>query len=418
MVLGWVVVSAADWPQWRGPDRSGVSKETGLLKTWPKEGLSPVWTFKNAGAGYSGPAVVGGKVYLMGAREGTEYLLALDEKGSEIWSAKIGPLFDFKSNQWSAGPNATPTVDAGLVYGLGSQGDLICVEAAGGKEAWRKDLPKDMGAEVNPIGGGPEKMGWGYCWSPLVDGEQLVIVPGGPGGLMAALDKKTGKELWRSKDVPDQATYSSPVLLTVNGVRQYVQLTQDSVVGIAAKNGDLLWRYKRAEPFPDVVCPAPVVEGNRVFVTAWGAGGELLEVVPEGDKFKATLVWSEKEISSIQGGVVLVDKYLYGFHAERAWECQDFASGKINWVSKRGSLGAGSLIAADGMLYCLAEKNGKGVVALLEANPEKYVEKGRFSLPEGSAIRKTRGGIWTHPVLSDGMLYLRDQEFLFCYKVK
>jgi outer membrane protein assembly factor BamB len=418
LAVGLATASAADWPQWRGPDRSGISKETGLLRAWPKEGPTLVWTFKNAGAGYSGPAVVGGKVYVMGAREDTEYLLALDDKGTELWAAKIGPVFDFKANQWSRGPNATPLVDGGLVFGLGSQGELICVQAADGKEVWRKNLPRDMEAEVsNYAPGGVDKFGWGYCWSPLVDGDQLVIVPGGPKGLLAALDKKTGKELWRSKEAPDQATYSSPVILTVNGVRQYVQLTQDSVVGVAAQNGKLLWRYKREKPFPDVVCPTPIVQGDKVYVTAWDGGAELLEIAPAGQGFSAKVVWSEKEIDSHQGGVVLVDRYVYGFHALRAWECQDFASGAIKWVSKRNAIKGGSVIAADGLLFCLAEKD-RNLVALVEATPEKYTEKGRFSLPQTSDKRKPSGGIWTHPVLCEGMLYLRDQEFLFCYKVK
>jgi outer membrane protein assembly factor BamB len=409
----------ADWPQWRGPDRSGVSPETGLLKSWPKGGQPLVWTFKNTGRGYGGPAVVGGNVYLMGARDDQEFLIALDDKGSELWATKVGPVFDFKGNQWSRGPNSTPSVDGGLVYALGSQGALICVEAKGGKEVWRKDLPKQMDGEVSNFApGGVEKYGWGYCWSPLIDGEQLVIVPGGPKGLFAALDKKTGKELWRSKGVTEQATYSSPVILTAGGVRQYVYVTQNGTVGVDAKNGELLWSYKRADTFPDVVCPTPIVRGDEVYVTAWGGGAELLKVTPADKGFTVKAVWSANEIANHQGGVVLVGQYVYGFDGERAWKCQDFASGEIKWTSNRRALGPGSLMAADGMLFCLSEKGGKGLAALVAATPQKYTEKGRFSLPEAAADRKTRGGVWTHPVLSDGKLYLRDQEYLFCYQVK
>jgi outer membrane protein assembly factor BamB len=412
-----VAAPAADWPQWRGSDRSGVSPEKGLLKTWPEGGPNLLWTYKNAGSGYSGPAVVEGNVYLMGNRDGTEYLFSLDAKGSERWAAKIGPLFDFKGNQWSGGPNATPSVEGGLVYGLGSQGILVCVDAKDGKEVWRKDLPSEMDAEVNPVGGGPEKMGWGFSWSPLVDGDQLVITPGGPKGLLAALDKKTGKQLWRSDKVAEQATYSAPIPMVVDGVRQYVQMTQNSVVGIDAKNGDLLWTYTPTNPFPDVVCVTPVVSGNRFYITAWQAKAEVLEVTRAGGKWGVNVVWSKKEISNVQGGVVLVDKFVYGYHADRAWECQEFATGKVKW-SARGGPAAGSLMAADGLLFCLSQKEEKGDVALVSASPEKFEIHGRFELPEGSKLRKTRGGVWTPPAISDGKLYLRDQELVFCYEVK
>src|SRR5262249_16421580 len=155
---------------------------------------------------FAGPAIVGGKLYTMGARDGVEYVLALDDKGMEKWAAKIGPTWDFDSNSWSTGPLGTPSVDGDTVYALGSKGILVCVDAATGTERWRKDLPKEMSAEVNPIGGGPKKMGWGFTWSPLVDGDRLIIAPGGPKGLLAALDKKTGTVIWQSKDNTEQVT--------------------------------------------------------------------------------------------------------------------------------------------------------------------------------------------------------------------
>lgn len=415
---------AADWPQWRGPHRDGVSTETGLLAKWPKDGPQLVWTFDKAGAGYAGPAIVGGKLYTMGTRDKTECVIALDEKGQELWSSKIAPVFDFAGNTWSGGPNATPTVDGELLYALGSQGMLVCVDTRG-KERWRKDLPRELDAQVNPTGGGPKKMGWGFSWSPLVDGEQLICVPGGPGGLFAALNKKTGEVLWRSKEVKDQATYSSPISATIGGVKQYIQLTQDGVVGVSAKNGELLWNYKRDNPFPDVVCSMPICQGDKVYVTSWGAA-ELIKIEPDGKKFKATPAWGEDEISERKignrhGGVVVMGKYVYGYHEELGWMCQEFASGKVQWESGRFALGAGkvgSLVGADGRLYCLGEKNKTGVVGMIAATPAKYTEISRFTLPRTSAIRKRSGGLWTVPVIADGYLYLRDQELIFCYKVK
>jgi outer membrane protein assembly factor BamB len=352
----------------------------------------------------------------MGCRKDTEYVIALDDKGKQRWSAKIGPVYDFRANSWSKGPNGTPTVDGELVFALGSQGVLVCVNAGDGTEVWRKDLPKELGADVSPAGGGPEKGGWGFCWSPLVDGDRLICTPGGPQGLFAALDKKTGRVLWQSKDVKDLCTYASPVVAEVGGVRQYVCPVQEGLVGVAAADGSLLWRYKREEAFPDIVAPTPIVQGDKVYATAWGGGAMLVKLTRDGQKFKPELVYSERAIGNIVGGVILVDKHVYGFHDKRAWECQEFDTGKIAWEARRRALGAGSAVYADGNFYCLDED--KGVVALLAADPRKYTEKARFELPKKSSLRKANGKIWTYPVISDGKLYLRDQELIFCYQVK
>ena len=414
------VVQAADWPQWRGPDRSGVSAETGLLKEWPKGGPDLAWSFENAGSGYGSFAVVGGRVYLLGARplsaEGgkrVEQLIALDDQGKERWKADIGPMWDFEGNQWSGGPNSTPTVDGDRVYALGSQGMLVCVKAADGSEVWRKDLPKEFGGAVSSGGFGPERIGWGFSWSPLVDGDKLICTPGGPKGLFAALNKKTGDVLWRSTGVAEACTYSSPVVAEVGGVRQYIAVTQSGAAGVAAEDGATLWEYRRDSDFPDIVAPTPVVKDNLAYLNAWKGGAELIRLTADGGMFKAEPVYSKKEIASAHGGVVLVGKYLYGNHDLRSWECLDFETGAVKW--KSAALSTGSLICADGRLYVLT---AEGEAALLDASPDRYKELGRFTLPKLSEHRKPDGKVWAHPALSDGKLYLRDQEFVFCYKVK
>ena len=412
-----LAAGAGDSPQWRGPDRDGVFPEKGLLKDWPKAGPTLLWTFKDAGIGFSSPAVVGGRVYTMGARKGVEYVIALDEKGAESWKAEVGPVYDFKGNQWSGGPNGTPTVDGGLLYALGSQGVLVCVDAAGGAVKWKKDLPKELGARVNPVAADPDGNGWGFAWSPLVDGDRLIITPGGTGGLFAALDKKSGAVVWRSKDLATEATYSSPVAATVAGVRMYVALTQHGVAGVGA-DGGVLWEHKRANDFPDVVCPTPIVKDDLVYVTAWGGGSELLRLMPKGGKFEAETVYANKELGNRQGGVVLVGDHVYGFNETRAWVCQDFKTGAVKWTTPARGIGAGSVAYADGRLYVQGEAP-PGVVALVEASPaKKFVPHGRFQLPEESRLRKPSGKVWTHPVIADGRLYLRDQELVFCYKIK
>jgi outer membrane protein assembly factor BamB len=417
-----ITACAADWPQFRGPNRDGVSTETGLLKEWPKDGPALLWSYKDAGVGYSGPAIIGERLYLTGGRGDSEFVFALDLSAhppKELWAAKIGPLFQWKGNSWNEGPNATPTIDGELLYALGGGGELVCVETADGKVRWRKNMPRDFSGEVNPIGGGAEEptpLGWGYAWSPLVDGDQLICIPGGPKGLMAALNKKTGELVWRCKDAKDQAPYSSPVIAEIGGVRQYVQSVNSGIVGIAAKDGKLLWAYQRDPAYDDVVIANPIVQGNRVFATVgFGQGFDLIEISNEGGSFKTQKVLSSKSIQNKLGGVVLVDGHLYGHSESGGWFCHVFKTGANVW-SERTKIGPGSVTFADGRLYCCAEKGG--IVVLLEASPKGWNEKGRFKLPQESKLRKPNGLMWVHPVIANGRLYIRDQEFLMCFDVR
>ena len=420
---------ADDWPQWRGPDRSGVSKETGLLPTWPKGGPPLLWTCRDAGLGYSQPAVVGDRLYLTGARGDSEYLFALDVKdGKEAWHTKIGPVFTFQGNAWGEGPRSTASVDGDLVYALSGGGVLICARTNDGQEVWRKDLPPELHAEVNPIGGGPENLGWGFAWSPLVDGDRLVCVPGGPEGLLAALDKKTGKVLWRSAEVKEKAPYSSPMPTEVGGVRHYVQMTYKGAVGVAAKDGKLLWSYQRKPTgYKDVLIPTPLIHDDFVFLTQGmglpAVGCDLLRLSPaESGGVKATKVYQNKELANVLGGVVLVKGHVYGSSGglvnspRMRWVCLDFKTGTPAWTDDEHFDEPGSVIAADGNVYCYGQETGTAV--LLEASPEKWTEKGRFEIPEKTKHQSASGKVWTHPVIANGRLYLRDQELLFCYNIK
>lgn len=418
---------SADWPQWRGPKLDNLSTEKGLLKDWPKAGPKLLWTFKTAGEGYSCPAIVDGKLYLSGARDKSDVVFALDLKNvqggapKELWAVVIGPKF--AGTAWNAGPIGTPLVDGGMIYALGGSGDLVCLKAEG-NIVWHKSMLKDLEGEVNPVDGGigakegEPKLGWGYSSSPIIDGDKLIVAPGGPRGTLAALDKKTGNVLWRSKDYTDQASYATPVIIEVGGIRQYVVLTNQGVAGVAAKDGALLWKYTRKPAYSSVVIPTPIVHQDQVFVTvghgAFSAGCDCLKLTAQGGKVTVEKVYGNRNLLNHQGGVVLVDGYVYGHTDRRGWTCLELATGMVKWQDN--SLGAGSLTYADGHLYCLTEEGG--TVALVEANPTAWKEKGRFDLPEASKLRKPRGRIWTPPVIADGKLYLRDQELLFCYDVK
>lgn len=412
-------ISAGDWPQYRGPQRNDVSTETGLLKKWPAEGPKLLWTFTNTGIGYSGPAIVGDKLFITGVRGGTEHLIALDLKKSggaaELWATPIGPTYDWEANKWGTGPSATPTVDGSSVFALGASGELICADAPTGRLSWRKSLPKELDAEVNPIGGGPKKLGWGFTWSPLVDGQQLVCVPGGPKGTVAALDKRTGKVLWQSEELTDQASYASAMAADIGGVRQYVVLTNKGVSAVASKDGKLLWSWQRTPPYSTEVINSPIIQGNLVYVTVGAANGcTLLRVEKNGSRFKAEEVYANKNLANHHGSVILVEGKVYGFSENRGWTCQDFKSGEVVWA-ERQKMRAGTMTFADGHFYCYAENDG--TAALIEASNSGWEESGRFTIPQQSKSRKPGARIWTPPVVSGGKLFLRDQELLFCYNV-
>ncbi len=389
--------STTDWPQWRGPNRNDISTETGLLKSWPDDGPKRVWLFRDAGIGYSGPAVVDGTVYTMGGRGRTEHVIAIGDKGKELWSAEVGELL---SNGWGDGPRGTPSVDGRVLYALGGRGDLVCVSRSKGTVIWRRAM-KDFGGRTP---------GWGYTESLLVDGNLVVCTPGGRKGAIVALDKRTGKRVWQSEKFSDRAQYSSIIAAEHNGVRQYIQLTMESVAGVAAKDGRLLWRAEW--PGRTAVIPTPIFHDGHVYVTSgYGVGCKLLKI---GKRNAVEEVYFNRVMKNHHGGVVLLDGHIYGYSDGNGWTCQDFKTGDQVWSEKR-ELGKGCLTYADGRFYCVDERDG--TVALVEATTRGYREHGRFRLSPLSDRRSPRGRIWTHPVISGGKLYLRDQELLFCYDV-
>jgi outer membrane protein assembly factor BamB len=294
-------------------------------------------------------------------------------------------------------------------------GHLVCVEAASGKEIWRRELPTELEAEINPIGGGPKKLGWGFTWSPLIDGNKLICAPGGPKGTLAALDKQTGEVLWRSTELTDQAAYTSPMAADFGGVRQYVILTNQGLSSVDAGDGRLLWRHLAAPRYGTEVVNTPHIVGDHVYVTVGsGSGGcELIRVLKEGAEFKIEEIYKNKNMSNHHGNVVVVGDHVYGASG-RGWVCQDFKTGEVVWSTQR-QFPAGATVYADGRLYCYSEQDGTTV--LVEASTAGWNEQGRLALPKQSTLRKPSGKVWTPPVVCDGRLYLRDQELLYCYDV-
>jgi outer membrane protein assembly factor BamB len=392
-------LSASDWPQFRGPDRNDVSKETGLLREWPDGGPEQVWLSREVGLGYSGPAIVDGKIFTLGAKGNKEFIICLDEKsGKVLWETSIGPMLE---NAWGNGPRGTPTVDGDYVYALSGQGNLVCASISDGKAKWNKTM-KSLGGEIQK---------WGYTESVLVDGDLVLCTPGGNKGTMAALNKMTGKLVWQSSEWEDVAQYASIVPAEIQGVKQYVQLTQQKFSGVAAKDGELLWQADFRGGRTAVI-PTPIVHDNHVYIAAgYGAGCKMVHI-SQGQEVEE--VYDNKVMKNHHGGVIRVGDYLYGYSDAVGWVCQEWATGEKVWAEK-GELGKGAIGYADGKLYCLEEDSG--TVVLIDASPDGWKERGRLTLSPQSEQRSERGKVWTHPVISNGKLYLRDQELFYCFDV-
>ena len=387
--------AGADWPQWRGPDRTGLSKESGLLSQWPSSGPALLWSAANLGAGFGSLAVSGDRIFVQGTRTGRSVVVTLNRAdGKEIWSKALGPAAD---NEQGPGPRGTPTMDSDRIYVLTENGDLACLLAKDGTMVWQRNILKDFGGRNIP---------WLISESPLVDGNQLIVTPGGRNAGMVALDKMSGKTLWASKELSDQAGYASPVIADVQGVRTIMTLTAAAGVGVRASDGKLMWRYQRVANGTANIT-TPVFSDNKVFYTsAYGTGGALLGLRAEGGEVKAQEIYFTGEMENHHGGVVLVNGYLYGYN-NSILTCLEFATAKRMWRDR--SVGKGSVTYADGHLYILGEEN---VVGLVEATPAGYREKGRFQ------IRDQGWPSWAHPVVSGGRLYIRNQGTLASYDVR
>ena len=393
-VLSMSALHAADWPQWQGPDRTGLSKETGLLKQWPAAGPPVVWTATGLGAGYGSIAIAGERVYLQAAVGRNSGVVALDRRtGKVVWAKGVGAA---QGNDKGNGPRSTPTIDGDRLYVLTENGDLACL-GIDGTILWQRNILKDFrGRQIT----------WLISESPLVDGPHVVVSPGGSNAGMVKLDKMTGETVWASKGLSDAAAYSSVIVADVGGVRTYMTFMASAGVGVRASDGKLMFRYGDAANQTANIA-TPVFSNDKVFFTSgYGAGGGLLDLTAQDGEVKAKQVYHTSNMRNHHGGVILVDGYLYGF-SDAILTCLDFATGKVMW--RHRSVGKGTVMFADGHLYIQSENN---IVGLAEATPEAYLEKGRFEIPDKGLPS------WAHPVVSDGQLYVRNQDMLLVYDIK
>lgn len=393
------------WPSWRGPNRDGVSAEKGLLDAWKADGPPLAWSSSGFGGGFSSLVIADGKLFTMGEIDGKCCLVAASlVDGKVLWKTPIG----------GGKPNCTPTYDDGVIYGVSFNGELAACNASTGEILWEKNFGQDFGGKM--------MSGWGYSESPLVDGDRLICTPGADGAMLAALNKKTGEVIWKTKATDlgpkgtDGAGYASIVISDAGKVKQYVTIVGRGLISVAADDGRLLWNYNKVANGTANI-PTPIVKGDYIFgSTGYDDGGSALIKVTagRGGRLTASEVWY-KESNKLQnhhGGVVLIGNHLYLGHGHNRGlpACVDFLTGKDVWRPGRGpGEGSAALAAAGGNLYFRYEN---GVMALMDANPKKFALKGQFK------IKTVHEQSWSHPVILDGKLYLRDQNDMHCYSVK
>ncbi len=381
--------AGGDWPQWRGANRDGISKETGLMKQWPTDGPPLLWKAAGAGGGYSSFSVANNRLYTMGLRGTREFVIAFDAAtGKEVWATPHGGAF---RNDRGDGPRGTPTVDGDRIYALGGNGDLSALETRTGKVVWSMNVLEKFGGS---------NITWGISESPLVVGDKLLVNAGGPGASIVALNKKDGTLVWKSQS--DRAGYSSAIPVTIGNTTQVVFFTHTRAVGLDLKDGKLLWEYGRAAN--NVANAAtPIVRGNRVFISSdYGTGAGLVEIGAGGAKE----VYFTKDMRNHHSSSILIGDHLYGFSGG-ILTAMRFDTGEVAWKDR--SVGKGSIVFADGHLYALSEN---GVVGLVEATPTGYKEKGRFRIQQDALPT------WAHPVVAGGRLFVRDQDTIYAYDVR
>jgi len=394
-------LSAQDayWPQWRGANRDDISHETGLLQDWAEGGPEKIWMFDDCGLGYSGPAIVGDRIYILGARGEEVQLICLRASdGKELWAVSIGTALE---NGWGNGPRSTPTVDGDYVYSLSGQGNLVCNSAKDGTQLWSKSMEE--------FGGSLPK--WGFSESPTIHGNHVLCTPGGEQGSIVALDKISGDLIWQTADLEDTAHYSSIVITEHLGKQVGIQLLELQLVGFDLEYGSVLWSV----PWPGkvAVIPTPVVWEDKIYVSSgYGSGCMMVQM---GEDHTVEKIYDNKIMSNHHGGLIRLGDRIFGHSNSKGWTCQDFDSGKKVWQD-RNALGKGTIAYADSRLYCMSEDEGE--VVLIAPSQEGWEEHGRFTLEPQSEIRSPKGRIWTHPVIAGGRLYLRDQDLLFSFDVK
>lgn len=397
------------WSQWGGPNRDHKSLETGLQQQWPAGGPKLVWKYGKAGFAYSSPAVVDGRLYSLGSDGGKNFVFCLDSQtGKEHWRTVLGdaPSKSSYDPNWGAGPRSTPTVIGGRVIALDDGGICCALDAKTGAIAWKVSLMADFSGQMP---------NWGYSESPLVDNDRVVVCPGGD-QFLVMLDLETGKKLLSSTGFSERPHYVSVVKHTVDGTGMYITAAQSGLVGFSTETGKKLWTNPSTGNSLATIL-TPIVSDRFVYHTsAYGAGSALVELKAVDGKVTATEVYANKVMQNLHGGVVLHDGNVFGYRRGGGWVCQDFKTGALKWSTRIAGDTSVSLAFADGRLYLFGESSG--TCYLVEPSESQWKVSGKLSLPEKSQLERSKGQIWTHPVIAEGKLFLRDLDLIFAFDVR
>ena len=387
------------WAQWRGPNRDGKSLDTGLLKVWPEGGPKQLWKVTGLGSGWSTVSMANGLIYTTGMFEDPPgdrktarlVMTAVTSEGKVAWTKELGKAYTGSYR----GARATPTIDGDNLYIQTGKGLLGCYDAKTGKTKWTRDCKE--------FGGKPG--GWGYTESILIVGDNVILTPGGKSCFMVALNKNTGKTVWKSPAF-DYPHYSSPIYVVYEDVPMIITGARMGLIAFDPKTGKKIWSHEFAAK-NTANCPDPAFADGYVFWSVgYGKGCVCVKLTVADKKVTATEAWKSKDMVNHHGGYVILDGYIYGNH-NKGWSCLDLKTGAVKWNDK--GVGKGSLCYADGMLYLLGEKKGK--VGLVEATPKEFKMGKTFNV-EG------KGPSWAHPVVNGGKLYLRFGDNLYCFDVK
>lgn len=397
----------SDFPQWGGPNRDHKSNETGLMSTWPAGGPAVAWTFSDAGLGYSSVAIVSGKLFTMGTKDGTTYTICVNSStGEELWRTEIEQEASGYNQGWAGGPRSTPTVDGDRLYVLADGGTLACLAVTDGTLHWKTNLVQDHGGAIPT---------WGYSESPLVDGDRVVVCPGKE-KFLVAFDKTSGQEVLASTGYDAKAHYVSIMKGEIGNVGMYITATQEGLVGFSVETGEVLWTNGSSGNGVATI-PTPILRDNYVYHTSdYGTGCVLVKLSESGGEIQADEVYFSKNMQNHHGGVVLVGDSIFGLKKSGGWVCHDFLTGELRWNHRLRGDGSASVCYADNRFYIFGENTG--TCYLVEPSDTEWLERGSLKLPRETEIDRRKGKIWAHPVIADGKLFLRDMDLIFAFDIK